>query len=140
MSSSSAKEPLVFCVDTSAFIDAWERYYPQDVFPGLWDQFDDLMEEGTIISSIEVYKEMKKKSDGVVQWARRHRKRFLDSDGEVLDRVREIMAAFPDRFVDFRKSRSGADPFVIAVAQVHGAQVVQSETPGRGKTVNPIVA
>lgn len=124
-----------FCLDTSAFIDAWERYYSRDVFPSLWEKMDGLMVAGTVVASIEVYKEMEKKSDGVITWAAPHKRLFVDSDDEVLASVSQIMKDFPAGFVDPRRARSGADPFVIAVARLRGAAVVTAEKPGKKREI-----
>jgi len=119
-----------FCVDTSAFLDAWERYYSPDVFSSLWNQLDELVQKRTIIISTEVYNEMKKKSDGVVQWARSHRSYCVTPNDEIFLGVRTIMKQFPN-FVNHHKDRSGADPFVIATAQLEKGTVVTAEKPGK---------
>jgi hypothetical protein len=59
---------MVYCVDTSAWMDGWQRYYPQDVFPSLWTRLDELIGTGQIISSEEVYVELKKKDDTLHDW------------------------------------------------------------------------
>lgn len=118
---------MSFCLDTSAFIDAWERYYPQDVFPVVWDRMHVLAEQGTICSPEEVYHEMKKKSEGVVQWAKTRKRIFVPMEKEVQASLRQIMHAFPAGFVDPRTSRSGADPVVVAVALARGYVVVTGE-------------
>ena len=122
---------MQFCVDQSAFQDAWERYYAHDVFPGVWREIDRLMNAGAIGSCEAVYREMEKKSDGVITWAKHHKECFLRPDDEVFGSVRQIMRRFPDGFVDYRTSRSGADPFVIATAMGYGATVVASEIRGK---------
>jgi len=120
-----------FCVDQSAFLDAWERYYAPDVFPGVWREIDRLMRTGAIGSCEAVYNEMEKKSDGVITWAKRRKKFFLPPDDVVFQNMRRIMARFREGFVDPRTSRSGADPFVIATAMSQGATVVASELRGK---------
>ena len=55
----------MYSIDTSGRLDGWERDYPIDVFPRLWEMLDRLVSEGKIISSEEVYVEVEKKSDGV---------------------------------------------------------------------------
>lgn len=53
----------------------------------------------------------------------------------VLRCVREIMTDFSNGFVDPRRARSGADPFVIAVARLRGAAAVTAEKPGKKKEI-----
>ena len=120
---------MTFCLDTSAFLDAWERWYPQDVFPGVWEEMDTLIELGTVVAPEDVLHEMQKKSDGVYQWAKTHRERFLPLADEIQISLRTIMGTFPDNFVDPRKGRSGADPIVVATAMAGGHTVVTGERP-----------
>jgi hypothetical protein len=39
---------MTFTMDTSAFIGAWDRAYPPDVFPGLWEAFDQMVADGDL--------------------------------------------------------------------------------------------
>jgi len=122
-----------YCLDTSAFIDAWERYYPLDVFPIVWDEMDRLMSEGVIVSPEEVYHEIKKKSDGVIEWAQKYKGLFIPLTAGIQKHLRKIMSDFAEGFVDPKRNRSGADPVVVAVALAHGYTVVTGERPGRKK-------
>ena len=53
---------------------------------------------------------------------------FVPINGLVQQAVRNILENHP-RLVDTRKNRSGADSFVIAVAQIEGCTVVTNEVP-----------
>jgi len=131
---------MTYSLDTSAFLDAWERNYPIDVFPSLWEQMDGFAKGGVLISVEEVYQEMKKKADGVVRWAKNHRGIFLPLSPPIQSKLREIMKAFP-KVVDPRRSRSGADPILVAAAMVQGSVVVTVEkrTGNRNKPRIPDV-
>jgi hypothetical protein len=52
----------------------------------------------------------------------------VDLDTTVQQRVTAILALHP-RLIDTRRNRSSGDPFVIALAQVHGLSVVTGERP-----------
>ena len=67
---------MPYCVDTSAWLDGWRRYYPRDVFPTLWTKIEGLVATGQIISSEEVYVELAKKDDDLHGWIKA-RKREL---------------------------------------------------------------
>ncbi len=58
----------MFCFDTSALLECWSRYYPIDVFPGIWERFAYLVEGGDVIAPDEVHEEIKKKDDGLAEW------------------------------------------------------------------------
>ena len=67
-------------MDTSAWLDGWARDYPPDVFPSLWEKIDELIANGTICSTEEVYIELKKKDDSLIEWMKtRKQKNALDA-------------------------------------------------------------
>lgn len=57
----SVKKPMLFCVDTSAWMDGWQRHYPPDVFPSLWLRLEERIAAGHIICSEEVMLSLRKK-------------------------------------------------------------------------------
>lgn len=117
-----------YSLDTSAFLHAWRRSYPPDVFPSLWSKIDELVDEGKLIASEEVFVELERKDDEVYAWARQHGEMFVPINGLIQQVVRNILQSYP-RLLDTRKNRSGADPFVIAVAQIESCTVVTNEVP-----------
>lgn len=50
---------MQYVIDTSILVEISERYYPE-VFPSLWDKIYDLIDSETIVSLIEVQKELDK--------------------------------------------------------------------------------
>jgi hypothetical protein len=117
-----------YSLDTSAILNAWRRHYPPDVFPSLWQKIDELIRRGVLIASEEVLVELERKDDEVYRWVQERSQMFVAIDGSVQQVVRQILGAYP-RLVDTRRNRSGADPFVIALAQIEGCAVVTYETP-----------
>lgn len=105
-----------YCIDTSALIHL-KRLYPIDVFPGLWNQLGRLVRSGRLIAPFEVLKELEKKDDVLLRWARRHRRMFKKLDAAQIEKVKEIARAFPALF-DPEKETPDADPFVVALAMV----------------------
>lgn len=121
-----------YSVDTSALIDGLERYYPPASFPALWDHMDELIGEGRLLASEEVWEEAQKRDEVVTQWMRPRRDGLLvPTDAGVTARVQEILD-HPDhkRLVMQGRGRNRADPFVIAVAELRDAMVVTGESPG----------
>jgi uncharacterized protein DUF4411 len=125
----------VYSVDSSALIHGWRRAYRPKNFGSVWEQFDVLIEAGRLRASIEVYNELEKKDDELFKWCKeRKEKLFAEIDDEIQKHVVRIMAAHP-RLVDTVKGRSGADPFVIALAVTTKPYmvVVTEEHPGKTK-------
>lgn len=76
----------------------------------------------------EVLVELEKKDDEVYEWARQRQRMFVPLGGQVQQVVRTILSRYP-RLIDTRHNRSGADPFVIALASIEGCTVVTNEGP-----------
>ena len=115
-----------YSFDTSAFLNSWRVSYPPDLFPSFWDKIEGLIGEQRIMASEEVLVELERKDDEVYAWARDHESIFLAIDETIQLIVRNILRDHP-RILDTRKNRSGADPFVIALAQMEECTVVTSE-------------
>lgn len=113
-----------YCIDTSALIHAWVRAYPIRNFRPLWDKIDEFIDNGQLLSSVEVLTELEKRDDDLHAWAKEHEVMFIDIEGDALQiRMGEILGKYP-RLVDTRKNRSAADPFVIALASMYNPQLV----------------
>lgn len=108
---------MLYSFDTSAFLNSWNRYYPPDLFPSLWERFDDLIKSGNIIATEEVLIELERKDDDIYRWALDRRQMFVPMYGDIQQAAISILAQYP-RLIDNRRNRSGADPFVIALAQI----------------------
>lgn len=116
-----------YSLDTSAFIDGLERYYPSATFGGLWEAIEGLIEAGRFLASEEVWEEIKKKDEAVKEWADPHRTElFVPTDGTITAEVQAILTRFP-RLVMSGGRRNRADPFVIALAQLRSATVITGE-------------
>ncbi len=122
---------MIFCLDTSAWLDGWVRDYPNEVFPSLWTKLAECVAEGRVRCSEEVYIELAKKDDGIHRWLKQHKQAIVPIDEEIQRIVVELLVQHP-RLVDTHRQRSQADPFVIATAESLGAVVVTGEK-ARGK-------
>ena len=108
----------MYSLDTSGFLDAWTRHYPLDTFPAFWDRMDAAARAGKIKVSEEVVNELEKKDDGAADWVKARPWMIVPTDEPIQNKVKEILKAH-SRLVNASKSRSGGDPFVIAVAAVY---------------------
>ncbi|MCL4785393.1 MAG: DUF4411 family protein [Verrucomicrobia bacterium] len=117
---------MPYCVDTSGWLDGWQRYYPQDVFPSLWTKLDGLTAAGEIISCEEVYVELARKDDDLHDWIMARKQMLVPLDEIIQSQASLILTEFP-RLVDTLRGRSKADPFVIATAIERKAILVTGE-------------
>lgn len=115
-----------YSIDTSAIIESWTRDFPPDVFPLVWERLDELIESKILLASEEVLYELEKKHDITYNWALKRRNMFITTDEKIQKAVRRILRNHK-KLIDTRRNRSGADPFVIALALVHGLTVVTAE-------------
>ena len=118
----------LWCPDTSAFVNPWNKWYPPDVAPGYWSALEDLARSHRLQATEEVREELEKVEDDLYAWAKARIAWFPLTD-DVQRVVTEIMTRH-GRLVDTRKNRSRADPFVIATAAVTGAIVITTEEHG----------
>ncbi len=107
--------PFRYCIDTSSLVHAYQRSYPPDIFPGLWEErLDELIGTGQLVSPFDVLEELERKHDELYDWAKARPDMFFEIDHYEGELTR-IMADYP-RLVDTKKGKSGADPMVIALA------------------------
>jgi hypothetical protein len=120
-----------YIIDTCSFT-AMRRLYPRDVFPSVWEKLDALAADGVILSIDLVMDELQTQDDDVTDWAKGHPDIFLPLDEPLQRKATEILGRFPDSFIDLKKRKSGADPFVVAAAIVYGCSVVTEEKRSGG--------
>jgi len=118
---------VIYCLDTSALINPWNKYYGMDVAPGYWRDIERLVAEGRVVISEEVRDEVRAQRDGLAVWSTRITGWYPLTD-DVQDHLTLIMARW-GHMVRLGK-RNRADPVVIATGWALGATVVTEEGPG----------
>lgn len=117
---------MKYSIDTSAILDGWVRYYPPDIFPPVWDKIDELIDNKTLIATEEVLYELEKKDDDLYKWAKDREDMFVPIDKEIQIALQSVLPEHK-KLIDQRKNRSGADPWVIALALVEQCAVLTGE-------------
>ncbi len=87
---------------------------------------DVVANDGRLMASDEVLRELERKDDGAHAWVKAHPQMLVALDSEVERHVRDIMQRYP-RLVDTKKGRSVCDPFVIALARLRNLTVITAE-------------
>jgi hypothetical protein len=132
---------MSFVFDTGSLVRL-NSYYP-DVFPAFWQQFDQAVAAGDILSTREVRRELERETeDHILAWAKQNADVFTMPSPEELAFVGGILA-IPhfQQLIGKKQQLAGtpvADPFVIACAGVRGATVVTEEQkkPNAAKVPN----
>lgn len=127
---------MLYSLDTSALLDGWVRHYPPSTFPNLWNNIENLIAQGSLRATEEVLNELTKQGDDeVVTWCKSQDGLFIPFDSAIQLKVTEVLTTHPN-LVDTGKGRSGADPFVIALAELNHCIVVTGEV-ATGKPSKP---
>ncbi len=122
---------MSYCIDTNVFIDAGERYYPIDIVPGFWANFEELILAGRMKAPEMLIEELERKDDAWRQWVYGRRETLIvPMDLPQIKAVRKVMAVYAAEGID--ANRIAGDPFFIALALANGLTVVTNEKPRRG--------
>lgn len=123
---------MTYVFDTAPFSQLFKSYY-RDRFPTLWERFDAIVEDGRLVSTREVMREIE---DGpiasLIDWCKAHEDVFTvptSDEGAFVAKVFGV-AHFLQIIEQTKLLRGGrnADPFVIAKAAVVEGTVVTLES------------
>jgi hypothetical protein len=115
-----------YCLDTSVFINGWNKRYRVDVFPSLWQELNRILHDGTAFSCDEVYRELAYQDDALSAWAKERKQFFEIPTEETVLTVRELIHNYPN-FAAQGGTGNEADPWLIAHARLANAVVVTDE-------------
>jgi hypothetical protein len=85
-----------------------------------------LIQDGRLLSPIEVHDEIRAGQDALSRWVTRRRKTtslFVRTTGHHVGVVKQIIARFPE-FVEHNRPVAQADPFVVALAVVESKKTL----------------
>lgn len=120
----------LYSFDTSSLLNGRRDLLPPVTFPTLWQNVEAMIASGSIRSVDLVRDELSARADDVHEWAKTQDGLFLPLSEDVQRAVREVLKQH-QKLVGIGSGRSGADPFVVALALVHGGVVVTEETLSR---------
>jgi len=113
-------------------------------FPSLWTGLEELIDEGVILSTREVYNELQayNDTDYIQTWSEDHKEIFVTPSNEELEFVARVFHVEHFRTLISQKATLRgtpvADPFVVAAAAIKGRIVVTQESikPNAAKVPN----
>jgi hypothetical protein len=120
-----------YCFDNSPLSALFKNYYRR-AFRSLWQRFDELVDNGSIVSTREVLREIEDRGpENLQEWAKDHRALFTTptpAEGDFVARIYRV-AHFQQNVEQQKLLKGGnvADAFVIAKAAVDGLTVVTME-------------
>ena len=119
-----------YSFDTSSLLNGRRDLLPPATFPAVWDDIEEAIAAGQVRSVDLVREELAAKEDEVYGWARQQRGLFIDLEPDIQRAARHVLAQH-QRLIGIGSGRSGADPFVVALALARGGVVVTEEIPSR---------
>lgn len=123
-------KPPEYTIDSSSLIELFNGDSPlaKAYTPGLWNRVLEMIEDGTMISHVQVFQEIKE-GDELYEWVRDHAVIFKDymlpDEGDVIREMSHDYKAFVNAKVD----STHADPWLIAQAKCLKLTVISEETP-----------
>jgi len=120
----------IYCIDSSAIIDAWTDNYRPASFPSFWECMEDLIESGELISPEDVRQEIKHPLE-LKNWVIDHDAMFIELDQGFQKELKLVLADLSEimkrRNLRFLGRELKADPFVVALAKHRAAVVISHE-------------
>ncbi len=118
-----------YCLDANVLIQSWQKYYSPRLCPDYWNILNDLGKQEIIFIPEVVYEEIIRTEDDLSKWLKNSNIPIRKITGPVTTCLQKIYAHDPahKNLVDNTKSRSLADPWVIAHAINENAIVVTKE-------------
>lgn len=119
----------LYCLDANVLIQAWQKYYSPKICPDYWDILITLGEKKSIFIPELVFEEITRTEDELSKWLKASKIPIHKITESVTNCLKSIYANNPmhKTLVDNTKSRSLADPWVIAHSMDENATVVTKE-------------
>lgn len=120
---------MIYCIDTSSLIHGWNEKYPPEVFASLWNDIENLIDNGDLVSTEEVLMKLNAGNDDLSIWASKQNNFFLPLDNKIQTEAATILAdPINSKVLDTRKvDKNEADVWIIATAKVNNFTVITDE-------------
>lgn len=126
----------IFSIDTSCLINSWNLVYQIDILPSIWIHLETMLETKRAVATIQVFEEIERKDDALLEWCKARKHLFTDVSDEQLVNLKGIMTRH-QRIAAVGSGRNYADPWVIALAQCYDPLAIVVTEEDKGKQTNP---
>ena len=117
-----------YSFDTNVYIELWRRSYPRDIFRTLWDDVENRLQNGVIMSTYAVKEELRFQRDELYEYLKRCPNLFVQPTPEEHRVISQLVNL--EGYNEWGRGdsrRNYADPYVIALAKTHNLIVVTNE-------------
>ncbi len=122
-------ENAKYLMDTSVFNRRKSKdIYDEEAFPIHWRNFDYLVEQGLVISILEVKEELERKVEIFKFWVKDHEDIFKPLDNNSVVLMNKINSDYPKLYEANNKKKSIADIPLVAFAKTHNLVLVTQES------------
>ncbi len=119
-------EKIIYNLDACALITL-ESFYPQDLFPKVWEKLDKLLKDGKAYLVEEVFREIEKRDDAVHKWLKPRKAYAVRIQSQEAWLKAQGILTNHQGLVDINATQTSADPFVIADSVCNDSVVVTRE-------------
>jgi hypothetical protein len=125
-------KPPKYTIDSSCLMDIFgtDKIISKQYMPGLWERIVHLIDQGLVVSHVEVLKEIKKdgaKGEELFDWAHSRSEIFLEYELVQEGAIIKAMAPKYTGFVNGKLSPVHADPWLVAQAKRLGLILITEE-------------
>ncbi len=120
-----------YAIDACALIDASKNYnLKKKSFSHIWEMFNKLFEDKKLISSAEIYDEIR--DEDLKAWLKQHKDRFVPLSETIQRRTKQVLAEYPEliKIRPKKAASSNGDPFLIATALEFDCTIITNEHAG----------
>lgn len=132
----------IYTIDMSSIKELHERY-PKNLFPTIWQHIESLIQNGQLVSHIEVQREIKNTTnlkDKLLLWSNKNKKIFMSIDACQTSKIPSIQSKYNKGEWQNKMNRTGpwADPYLIAMAMCESATIITQESKMKANRIPPI--
>ena len=106
------------------------------MLPSIWTHLEAMLESGRAVATIQVFEEIERKDDALLEWCKARKHLFADVSDEQIIHLQGIMSRHP-RIAAVGSGRNYADPWVVALAQCYDPNGIVVTEEDKGKPTNP---
>lgn len=133
-----------YCIDADSLIDLHRGYpkrSPNGIFSPIWKKIENMIKSQEIISSVEVYREIKERSDDVYEWCMKNRKIFKEFDDCQINNIGQVLKQYDRSHFQSKLNTLGpwADPCLIALTICEEGVIITKENKNKPNRI-PVIA